>query len=182
MKKKLLLTFILFSLIIASLPITATAANYKKAYRKVVNKFEKNNAGQSKVCVYDLIYINKDKKPELVCECKMMILDNINYQSYFEIYSFYSGKAKCSYWCRHTPASAYSMRPFYQPKKNVVGLRCWNQSLQWDEFGSLKNGKISFKTKRTYGRSSTHLYPSLEPTYQWIEGKISKRKILDSLS
>ena len=57
MKKRLLLIFILVSLIIESLPITVTAANYKKAYRKVVNKFEKEQSGKYDKCSYNLIYI-----------------------------------------------------------------------------------------------------------------------------
>lgn len=63
MKKKLLLIFILFSLIIISLPITATAANYKKAYRKEVNKFEKEKSSSGSECIYNLIYIDGDRTP-----------------------------------------------------------------------------------------------------------------------
>ena len=69
MKKRLLLIFILVSLIIESLPITVTAANYKKAYRKVVNKFEKEQSGKYDKCSYNLIYMMLGSKPNFELSC-----------------------------------------------------------------------------------------------------------------
>ena len=184
MKKKLKKTIILTSLFLFMFLIPANAASYKKAYRAVVKKFEKKYKGKDyDKCMYNLIYINKDKKPELICEAiKLMPNSNNIWYSYSEYYTFYSGKTRrfCEDWSN--PFSAFFSLPFYQPKKNVFGFRCWNQGSISDCFWKIKKGKRVKKAKtKEYGRTGDVYSPKIASKYKWIKAKYSKKKILKKL-
>ncbi len=179
MKKRLLLTFILFSLIIVSLPITATAANYKKAYKEEVNRFEKEKGGSEKECSYSLIYVDKDKTPELVCESKYM-KDGSTVKSYFEFYTFRSGKIKSFSSCVYARVGMYSDRPFYRPKKNLFGIRHWHMASQDDDIYALKKGELVLIRTKEYDKASFYFFPLISKC-EWIYGEYSKKGILKRL-
>ena len=179
MKKRLLLTFILFSLIIVSLPITATAANYKKAYREEVNKFELERGGSNKECGYSLIYVDKDKTPELVCESRYM-KDGSIVKSYFEFYTFRSGKIKCFSSCEYSRVGTGNNRPFYRPEKNLFGFRHWKVVSQWDDFYALKKGELVHIRTKEYDKVSIYFLPLIHKC-EWIYGQYSKKGILKRL-
>ena len=178
MKKKLLLIFILFSLIIISLPITATAANYKKAYRKEVNKFEKEKSSSGSECIYNLIYIDGDRTPELVCHNYGKYMGR-NFLSYMRIYTFYKGKSRClfDFTVYNTP---FRYGIYYKPKENSVFFRSTTWESHKDSICKIIKGKLINALSKQYVNET----PPMDVWNEYkvrIEGKYSKKTILKKL-
>jgi len=121
----------------ATSPQIVEAKNTKPwvtAYKKVINKLEKQYAKEDTKLTYDLIYFNKDKTPELV----------VGQTGYWvSMYTFEKGKTYkvIDQWGYGAMGNAGY---FYIPKKNVLvnwntdfaGARCYTY------YGKMKNHKI----------------------------------------
>ncbi len=184
MKKRISVLFVIFLLSTFSLSMGVFAAtNYKKAYRKVVHRFEQKCKGEDyDKCLYNLIYIDKDKKPELICVAIKLMPDGKNtWYSYSEYYTFYSGKERNFHEGWSNPLSVHHSLPFYKPKKNKYGFRVWDQGNISDVYWSINKGKGSIIKTESYGRIGDINNPSLNSKHKWIEGKYSKNKVLKKL-
>lgn len=184
MKKRISLLFVLFLMIAFSMSISVSAAaKYKKAYKKVINRFEQKYKGKDyDKCLYNQIYIDKDKKPELICVAiKLMPDKKHTWYSYCEFYTFYSGKASCFYKGWSNPFSAHHSLTFYQPKINQFGFRCWDQGSISDVYWSMRKGKGRRTKTVSYGRTGDINKPPLNSKYKWIEGKYTKKRVLKKL-
>ena len=179
--KKVSLFLVLISLFVLSLSISVTASNYREAYRKEINKFEKEKHSSGTSCKYNLIYIDKDSKPELVCHSYPKSL-GIRYLGYMRIYTFYNGSARCLFndTVYNTP---YRCGIHYKPKKNSVFFRTSTDYVT-DIFSEIKNGKLVDVKSKSYTKSSIGETPPMNVWDKYkvkIDGKYSKKKILSKL-
>ena len=184
MKKRVSILVVLFLICTVSLSMSVFAAsNYKQAYRKVVNKFEqKYKSSDYDKCLYNLIYIDEDKKPELICVAIKLMSDGKKiWYTNSEYYTFYSGREKNFHEVWMNPLGGHSSLPFYERKKNKYGFRIWDQGSISDVYWSIRQGKGTVGSTESYGRTGNIYDPPLNTKYKWIEGRFSKKEILKKL-
>ena len=91
-RKKRGMFLTVLTLLVFLISISALGENYKKAYRRTILKFEKAHGRdddyRKKNLKYSLVYVDRNKIPELVCEDT-----NWGY-TWAELYTFYKGKVK----------------------------------------------------------------------------------------
>ena len=105
----LAVAFALVSGTLGSRPdITEAKPAWKKAYRNVVKQFEKQENFYTDSKLYQLVYVNDDKVPELVCSNGPMD----------SIYTFYNGKAVVLY--EGGSGAGGDHGRYYIPKKNIM--------------------------------------------------------------
>ena len=186
-RRILLKTIILVALFLLVFTTTANAAGYKKAYRKIVKQFEKDNPAISSSYFsvknkYSLIHIDKNKTPELVCE-------HAGY--YIAVYTYKKGKAKCLTYRKDKWGEMFvwsfgamgNYGYYYIPKKNTIFNRNANGAgaEYIDSFFTIKNGRFKFKKSIRYDMTKKGTRLPERKEYKPICGKYSKRIILKKL-
>ncbi len=179
--------FVLLFVITGLMAVSAFGANYKKAYRKIVKKFEKSYPPSSSKYISDtnkylLVYIDNDKIPELVC-------DHTYY--YLSIYTYKKGKTKCLTYCKSKYGKSYTW-PYgamgnygysYLPKGNSVFNRNANSAgaEYVDTFYRIKKGKLKCYNSIIYDMTKNGAVLPERKEYLSLSGKYTKNKILNIL-
>ncbi len=151
---------------------------YSKAYRDVISRFERKNVSagsQGQHFVYNLIYIDNNSIPELVCE---NYWGELRLNSLLEVYTFHEGKAK-SVFSGHTPQSFL----LYYPKKNSV-MHYENAAISGFGVAGVSVKKIKNGTFETYVKKvpiTDPKAPKRNGKYKTVQGKYSKNNILKRL-
>ena len=135
-----------------------------KAYENKLKKLNKENEGYT----YQLIYVNKDKIPELV------VNDTTNYNCDVSLYTYGKGKVRTvmDHWM-YGLAGALSY--LYIPKNNVI-YSDGSSGAGWEHYEAymmMKNYKIVDKYKELLSSST---YDGKHFTYYYGDKKISKKK------
>lgn len=192
MKKKIQVLFSIMMLtLMLSMYFTVTTeagSNYKRAYRNVIKSFcirePESTYSDNR---FALIYIDKDKIPELVC-------DRYGYR--MEIYTYKKGKAYCLTYSKYKYGTftdilyswPYGMGGnagyYYLPKKNSVfnengdsgPISCVSHSF----YKINRKNRLSLSKYHRYMLDETKIIPRY-PQYKRIEGIMSKRQILKKL-
>ena len=180
-------TIILSVLFLFAFSIPANAADYKKAYRKTIEKSKYADWAK-----YSLVYIDNDKIPELVCY--------LGAGGGISIYSYKSGKVKCltnkyiskevegsgagfPYWKEGSGGFGTSFY-YYIPKKNKL---CHIRGhKQWNKYGftykyvytffKIKKARFEIKKLITFDEKK-----QIPKDYKDLSGKYAYREILRKL-
>ena len=172
---------VLITLILSGSVLGASSKkNYKKAYRNVISQFEKRNKNlyySENHYRYSLIYIDKNKIPELVCD--HYTESGRTGPGDLEVYTVYKGKVRRLF---GGTVPQYFLQ--YRPKKNSI-LLFRNAAVSGYFVASVSIEKIQkgklITLKKELPLSS---YPELQKNtkkYKTVIGKYSKKKILKKL-
>lgn len=184
-------TIILAALFLFVFSVPANAANYKKAYRKIVKQIDPRGYDE-----YSLVFIDNNKIPELVCTRPG--------GGGITIYTYRGGKAKCLinngsgfdqmwfggiYWKYGFGAHGFE-EYYYIPKKNKMYNRTYhahgadgNSPHYVDTFFRIKKGRFVFEKSIKFdvtNAAADKLY-QIRKNYKALSGNYSKKKILKKL-